>query len=448
MASELFTQAGITGVRIVADSVSLSAAERGAADVILTPPALRVDGGALRAGRWAYPPVFKGDRVWAAGFDSKTSEIFSVWGKATGKLQATRTAVAVNASGRPIAVQAELEVMSKYRVKMTREKYQSEPEADRMDIDTPPAATGFQPMLARVFADQMASSKPLKFPALIQPKIDGVRCLIVVCHGKQSYLSRLGNDKFQHFERLFHSEVDHAAREIRAAITAHVGKAESEACIVLDGELALPAPGRARGRAPGPLPDTVSVVNRVKAGGEHPRESELVYYLYNFFVPTSPGLPAETRLDAVGRVPLTRSVWPLRAAFVDSPAEAEAALVRTVEAGFEGVMVHDSERPYEAGKRSSGLLKYKRFFDEEALIVGVEPGAGRESGAAILVVEIAGTGGKTTRLRPTGSVDGMRAEMLADPDSVIGKIVTYRYFEKTKTGMPRDGTFVAIRDYE
>jgi len=122
----------------------------------------------------------------------------------------------------------------------------------------------------------------------------------------------------------------------------------------------------------------------------------------------------------------------------------EAHLVqylRTVEsAGGEGVMLRQAASKYEAG-RSHTLLKVKTFHDAEAIVVGHEPGKGKHKGR-MGAIKVQMPDGKTFAVG-SGFTD---AERKTPPG--IGSLVTYRYQELTKDGIPRFPTFVAVRSYE
>ncbi|KAF9490955.1 hypothetical protein BDN71DRAFT_1422178 [Pleurotus eryngii] len=102
--------------------------------------------------------------------------------------------------------------------------------------------------------------------------------------------------------------------------------------------------------------------------------------------------------------------------------------------GGEGLMLRKPRSPYE-GRRSNTLLKIKTFYDAEAIITGYEPGKGRNKGVAgALKCKMAS--GKTFSVG-TGLSDKQRR----DPPK-IGAIITYRFFELTRDGVPRFPSYV------
>ncbi len=114
-------------------------------------------------------------------------------------------------------------------------------------------------------------------------------------------------------------------------------------------------------------------------------------------------------------------------------AQLEAWLDAVVADGGEGLMLHHALAHYRAG-RTDGLLKYKRWNDAEARVVGYRPGKGKYLGmvGALLVEDAHG------RRFALGS--GLRDADRARPPP-IGARVTFRYNGLTAKGTPRFARF-------
>lgn len=111
-------------------------------------------------------------------------------------------------------------------------------------------------------------------------------------------------------------------------------------------------------------------------------------------------------------------------------------LARVEAMGGEGLMMRRPGSKYEAG-RSTSLLKVKTFHDAEARVIGHDPGKGKHKGRlGALVLEMPDG---TQFNAGTGFTDAER-----ENPPPIGSIVTYRYQELTKDGVPRFPSYVGL----
>jgi DNA ligase-1 len=109
--------------------------------------------------------------------------------------------------------------------------------------------------------------------------------------------------------------------------------------------------------------------------------------------------------------------------------ELMSKLDEVVNGGGEGLVLHRAEAPYATG-RSGNLLKLKPQQDAEATVIGYEPGRGRLSGM-VGALRLRTPAGKEFRIG-SGLSDDLRR---APP--AVGTLVTYRYQELTRDGVPR-----------
>ena len=194
----------------------------------------------------------------------------------------------------------------------------------------------------------------------------------------------------------------------------------------LDGELWM---GR------GTFSRMVGLINRHDTGPEHWRD---VYYMV-FDLPRAAG-PFDDRLRTLRRLlknhdnPHLRLVRQLK---VPDRAALNRRLEKVIEAGGEGLMLHRGDASYRS-YRSADLLKVKPYQDAEARVVAHLPGEGRlegKMGALLLETD----GGQHFRLG-TGFSDAQRA----DPPP-IGSLVTYKFYGRTRHGLPRFPSFLRVR---
>lgn len=122
---------------------------------------------------------------------------------------------------------------------------------------------------------------------------------------------------------------------------------------------------------------------------------------------------------------------------VASAADLRHQLEAVVGAGGEGLVLHRADALWRPG-RSDALFKLKPEPDDEALVVGHQPGRGRLAGmTGALLLE---TPQGLRFALGSGLTDAVRRE-----PPPVGSWVTYRYRERTPRGVPRFATFVRVR---
>lgn len=108
--------------------------------------------------------------------------------------------------------------------------------------------------------------------------------------------------------------------------------------------------------------------------------------------------------------------------------------------GFEGLMLRADGRGYEAGKRSSSLLKIKEFFDEEFLVVGFEVS---KTGWAIC--KCVTMDGKPFDCSAPGTVEE-KTEVLRNQAKYLNKKLTVQFAHWTDDGLPFQPTALRWED--
>ena len=116
-----------------------------------------------------------------------------------------------------------------------------------------------------------------------------------------------------------------------------------------------------------------------------------------------------------------------------------------LEKGYEGVMVKGYDSPYKMG-RSSYLLKVKDFKDAEATIIKFEEGLGNRSSMAGKVT-LKDENGMEFEASMRGGEE-LYTHMWENPGEYKGKKATFRYQNKTPDGRYRMPVMIAVRDYE
>lgn len=294
-----------------------------------------------------------------------------------------------------------------------------------------------KPMLARGWDGRETKAM------MVQPKLDGVRMLVCLpSAGRPSCWSRNGKSLQAMGEALWGA----GCRELAA-----VGAAVGAGNVVLDGELYAHGAG---------FQTLVSMVKRgVTVTVTHTVADTdwvthtLRYHVYDVFGVGGNdvgGRPFRERIEMVVRAAAATcaTTCPLLVAVdtenVGSADEVEAALRRWTARGYEGVMVRDPDAPYEPGKRSASLLKYKRFQDAEFEIVGYAAARGKDAGTVVFVCDAGPHGRGTFNVRPMGTL-AERRRMLRQAPGLVGERLTVRYQGLTDAGLPRFPVGVAVR---
>ena len=270
------------------------------------------------------------------------------------------------------------------------------------------------PMLAKRYKD---SGKHIKFPCFVQPKLNGVRCLIKNINGKMDFSSRKGKK---------YLTLEHIGNELINIINSDI----------FDGEVFV------RGEA---FQDILSAVRNVK----HKEDAlldcrKLEYWLYDI---------ADKTMDFKDRTEKLRKLkcLGLKNIVIVSTYEAydEADIDKYhkqfTNDGYEGTIIRNQYGGYEFDHRSDNLQKKKDFLDEEFKIVGVKCGVGRYKNCATFICET--VDGKTFDVCPKGTV-AKKEQYWADGNKNVGELLTVQYQEKSKDGIPIFPVGLAIRDYE
>ena len=279
----------------------------------------------------------------------------------------------------------------------------------------------YKPMLA-----YPVSSKPIDYndKVFIQPKLDGVRCLIQKNpnHEIKAY-SRTGKEW---------KNIQHILDELKPFF-------QKWPNIVLDGELY-------NHDLRNDFEQIISLVRRQKPDDVDMLESaEMVQFHCYDIIDTK--ISFKTRDEFIkAYVPKSYCVKHVLTMPVPNPGALHYVHGSNIESGYEGSIVR-LNTAYEC-KRSHSLRKFKEFHDAEAQIVGYEPGKGKREG----------TLGKFYMIDPFGVKFGCppgkgytykdMAYILDNIGDYIGKNATFTYFERTKAGSYRHPQFKCIRDYE
>lgn len=246
---------------------------------------------------------------------------------------------------------------------------------------------------------------PLQFPVYVQPKLDGIRCLVYQKEGQWVFQSR-NHIVFQPFP--------------------HLEKCLPEG-MILDGEL----------YRHGLDFQAITSIVRKK---DHPDLSQLQYHVYDVLCE---GTFEEryTRLLGLKELTDSKDLVLTETRTAHSVDDIEQYHDYCVERGYEGIMIRNPKGLYKQA-RSKDLLKYKHFKTDEFLVVGHTVGKGDIAVLECITKDVTKDQTKDqTKNKKFGVM--MKAtledkqEMLTNIQEYYGKWLTVKYQELSKDGVPR-----------
>lgn len=304
--------------------------------------------------------------------------------------------------------QADNEVASAYAKKL-RMKYHERQE----DIDTDKY---FKPMLAQDYTKRFtAKGKQISFPAHVQPKLDGIRCIVTA----EGAWSRTGKPIL-------------AIPHILAALAPLF---EADPHLVLDGELY-------NHDLKDDFNSITSIVRKVKPTEADIEKSARLMQYHVYDCPSADG-------DFADRIQYLHilfgdgdegSIRIVETWKVEDAEGMDRHYGRWLEEGYEGQMVR-LPGDYQQ-KRSNFLLKRKEFEDAEFEIVSIEEGNGNWAGYAKRMTVLLEDG--------TTNDSGMRGtqeylkDVLENAGDYVGKQATIRFQGRTPDGKLRFPVAVAL----
>ena len=274
-----------------------------------------------------------------------------------------------------------------------------------------------KPMLAYKFDDKRVDwSKPV----YIQPKLDGVRCLLT----KHGAFSRTGKQ----FKNIAHIEL------------ALIPFFKQYPDIVLDGELY-------NHKLKDDFEKIISLVRKQKPTADDRRNAQhlVQFHIYDYIDGKYESY--KTRMhQLVNSAIYDVQIKYVPAYLVDSYNYAREMHADFLEKGYEGSIIR-LDGLYKHG-RSYDLMKFKDFSDDEATIVGYEAGKGKRTGTLGKFLMMDDEGIEFGCPPGKGFTYKDLANILDNIHDYIGKRATFTFFERTKAGNYRHPQYKCIRNYE
>ena len=369
------------------------------------------------------------DQMWSIG--TYENIIITQFGQVGGKIQEThdivKTGKNLGRSNETTAKeQAELEAKAQWEKKKTAKGYVESLGDARKGKRDALVKGGIDVMLAHRFDEQ---GHKIIYPAYLQPKLDGHRCIAIMQDGKCTLWSRTRKpiNSVPHINRTLEEHLDDGA--------------------ILDGEL-YAHDYRERFE---------ELTSLIRPDEPKPGHEVVQYHVYDAVAPSvTPesqkvwGYKYGERLnwllntfDPILSVPLPAHVQLVGTVRVDNEDDMMLEFEKYLAMGYEGGIVRNAEGLYE-NKRSYNLQKIKEFTDEEFVIVGIEEGRGKLEGHGIFVCKT--RDGVLFKAKLNGPLANLR--LYHDrPEFAVGKLLTVKFQGyTTKNGVPRFPVALRMRE--
>lgn len=346
--------------------------------------------------------------------------VITVYGQVNGQLQTTEDTIHEGKNlGKKNATTAITQAMAEAQQAWDKKKKQGYVEDAVVAALTDNTLDAIKPMLAHVYEDH---PKKITWPACVQPKLDGMRCIAIVTDGVCKLYSRT--------QKLIET-VPHINRAVEI-----LAGGENR---IFDGELYNHELKH----------DFNRIMSIIKRDEIHPDHEIVQYHVYD--LPSSGSKTFYERTLELKELFSTNRAYDGHITYVRTwNAENEEHMMQHLERflveGYEGLMYRSHSGLYE-GKRSHGLLKVKTFRDEEFKVVGVEEGNGKLQGKAGAIWCLT-RDGKRFKAKMQGSLESLTDYLVNFEKKYMSGNLTVRFQNYTPDGIPRFPVGVRFRDSE
>ena len=344
------------------------------------------------------------------------NQIITTFGDEGGKLQTTTDTIWTGKNlGKKNATtpdeQARAEAQAKWEKQIKRKGY-VEDRARALNSETD-AEGGLVPMLAHKFSEQ---GHKIQYPALVQPKLDGSRCIAIIDDGVCTLWSRT---------RKLITSVPH--------INASLEKIFPAGYYEIDGEL----------YSHSHHDQFEQLMSLIRSETPKPGHEIVQYHIYDYPSHGGTNSARNDSLQAIFKTHGNPYIILVETHTVNNEDELMTKFDYFLSLGYEGAMIRNSKGLYE-NKRSYNLQKVKEFLDDEFDIVGIEEGRGKLQGHVGSFICI--TKNKVRfNAKAKGELDNLK-KYFEDHSLWQGKQLTVQYQGITnKSGVPRFPVGLRIR---
>jgi ATP-dependent DNA ligase len=310
------------------------------------------------------------------------------------------------------------ETERKWKDKKEKENYKESVDQETKDNFV------YLPMLANTYDPKKKTGKGITFPCYVQPKLDGLRCVVYIQNGTIHYQSRTAG----YFETM-----DHLTPYLLPVFKKYPN-------LILDGELYT---------TDIPFEELAGLIKKKKlTDSDKERLKAVEYHIYDII---SEKETFEERYQIIDHLFQKEFIFigsPIKKVFTTLVSDVPSfhhKFTEFVYEGYEGIMLRNVEGLYRCNYRSNDLQKYKEFLETEYEIVNFTEGDGRDKGSVIWVCKT--EDGREFNVRPKGEMK-QRQEWFKNGGKYVGKKLTVIYQELSEKGVPRFPVGKAVRDYE
>jgi len=281
--------------------------------------------------------------------------------------------------------------------------------------------TKIKPMLAHKYNPEKAD-----YPAYIQPKLDGVRCVFT----KDGAYSRTGKE---------FKNVDHIKKDLEVVFNRYPN-------LILDGELYNHG-------LKDDFEKIISLVRKTKPTQDHRDEAAQLVQYHIYDVASFPHATYDWRMGFITRLTDSSVVRTSPHLVIINTKvaldldEAMSLHNYNLRSGYEGSIYRSIDGVYK-NTRSWDLMKFKDFHDDEAVIVGYEIGKGKRQGTLGKFIMQDDEGVEFGCPPGKGYDYKDLAGMLDNINDYIGQRATFTYFQRTQAGSYRHPHYKCLRNYE
>ena len=262
-----------------------------------------------------------------------------------------------------------------------------------------------KPLLPMLAKNYLLEREKLEFPCMVQPKLDGCRVLVYIHDGYVKLISRQGKE---------FSGLDHITDEI---VSSNIYKKYGS--VILDGELF------SRELI---FQDIMSLVKKTVNLTENSRSIQV--WAYDMISDK----PYHNRyIDLSYIISGMKSIVQTPTFIIKSEKEIDFYHKKFTKDGFEGTMIRSMGGLYKVNSRSSDLLKYKDFLDDEFEVVSYTAGKGTFVDVPTFILKT--KCGLLFEAVPIGS-KAERKKYLDNAKSYIGTFSKVKFFEYTSSDNP------------